>query len=207
MFKNRSLLIIVIVAAVAVALIFGIYTAISQQGKTSVSLLLVGNAPKVSIDNKPVRGNPIYLKPGKYKISAQANGFKPASKDVVVEGDKMTVTLILSPDSEEAEKWAKANEDDYLKAEAVAGKQARAEGEDFNTRNPLVRILPYKTGYYSIDYRVDQNDNAIIQITSSSALGRQVALEKIRSSGFDPTDYTFEFIGLANPFPTTGAAR
>lgn len=207
MFKKRLLIILVIVCAVITALVVGIYTAISQQGKTSVSLIVVGKNSKVLVDNKPVRGNPLYLEPGKYKVSAQANGFKPASKDVVVGEDKMTVTLILSPDSEEAEKWAKAHEDDYLKAEAVAGKQARAEGEDFNTRNPLVRILPYKTDYYSIDYRVDKDENAIIQITSSSALGRQVALEKIRSSGFDLTDYTFEFINLANPFPTTGEAR
>lgn len=206
--QEQSQILLVFLAGLAIVLVGGAYTVGSRLGKTSVSLVVVGKNAKVLVNDKIVRGNPLYLKPGSYKISAQAEGFQPVSKTVEVGKHKTAVTLILSPESEAAKVWAKAHEGEYLKAEAVAGEQSRKEGEDFYASNPLAQTLPYKTDYYSLDYRVDEKGSAIIQITASGPLGRKVAIEKIRSSGFDPTDYVIEFTGLTNPFASdTGGAR
>lgn len=191
--QRRAIILIILAGVLLVG--FLAYSLGQRAGKTAVELEVVGKNVTVKADGKSVNGT-AYLKPGPHTITAEAEGFNSIKKDIVVGENQAKVTLILDPKSDDAKKWAKEHEKDYSRAEGQAGELTRAEGEAFIDSYPLTNYLPEKTSYYSIDYRINDKNQAVIIISSTSALGRQVALEKIRSFGFDPTDYIITFTGF-----------
>ncbi len=193
--KAIALIVITVLAVTTFSLVlFG-----QRFGKTEVSVNIVGKNPQLYANDIKVSSTS-YLKQGSYTLRAEAEGFKTSSKEVVVTAEPLETQIILSPISESAKTWAKDHERDYLKAEGTAGAQTRKEGEAFFETYPLTQILPIKGSYYAINYRLDTKGGPIIEITSTSALGRQVALEQIKSRGYNVSDYQLKFVGLDNPF-------
>lgn len=191
-------------ACVALFLFLGIVFISIRLGGANAEVIVVGKDAKILVDGKSAKGNKLKLKPGLHRIEAQAEGFETASKNIKINKESVKITLILSPISEEANAWAKDHREEYLNAEAEAGNQTRQEGEDFFAANPLAQHLPIRTDYYAIDYTNDEANEVHVQISSTGPIGRQVALEEIRSLGFDPADYHIEFLEFANPFSKEG---
>lgn len=71
----------------------------------------------------------------------------------------------------------------------------------FVSDNPIVKQLPYQHPYYSINYKTvgETTNDIIITIRTPSPRYRYSAVEKLKSWGYDPTDYSIEFIDYKNP--------
>ena len=168
--------------------------------EVKVKVLTVPDTATVTANGKPVKKN-TYLKPGKYEFEAKQDGFESLKRTVQLTDGERVVVMPLLPESDEAKDWAANNQQAYLDVEAIEGERAQQAGEDFANANPITQYLPYTDSLYSINYgRTPDNTTIYIRIDASSPVARQVAVERIRSWGFDPTDYKIVFVGLGNPF-------
>lgn len=185
--------------------VLAIVSAGQNKGRVDVEVITAPKQAGITIDGKKA-GRGSSLKPGTYTFVVSYSGFSAYTEKVILkEGDKKrTLAVALAPQSSDARSLAAAQLDQYTAVENLGGQNAQADSEDFLKNNPLLENIPVKTSYYSIDYGKDAAGNIVIQITAGQPLGRQVALEKIRSWGFDPTDYRIVFVGLSNPFNKVG---
>ncbi len=183
---------------------YGIYIAVSRAGKEAVQVYLLPGDAVLTANNERLGPGTVYLTPGQYEIKASKDGFESYNQTITIDSPNIReIDIALQPQSEEAKKWAADNQELYLAYEGRAGKRANQEGEEFSKKNPVTSKLPVDTFLYSIGYRADTSDpsgNSII-ITISALEGyRRAALDRFRSLGYDPTDYTIEFTNYKNPF-------
>ena len=193
-------LIIVIVGLVG----YAIFIAVDREGKVQVELAVVPRDAKITVDGKDVNPSFTYLQPGKkYSFKAQKQGFKSLEIVSYIAEDNKVVTLPLTPESEDAKKWAEANQDNYSVLAAMASKATNEEGEKITEQNPIVSSLPYKNLIYSIGYRGDPSDpsgRSIIVIIDARPNSRTAALQKLSELGGDITTLKIEFANYENPF-------
>ena len=142
----------------------------------------------VTIDNAPVRAGRINVKKGLHTFVAKKEGFR---SDTIRRNiwDDTSITLLPSPKSPGAKKWADDPEISGLR-ESLGGEKAAESGSDFYRENPIARILPHFdiNGPYTIDMlsATDRPPNGIyILVSNSTPEGRQSALEWIESQGYD----------------------
>lgn len=198
----------IVFIALVVALIglvgYAIFIAADRAGKVHVDLAIVPDDAKVTVDGKDVNPNLTYIQPGKkYSFKAQREGFESLEIESYVSNDNKIVTLPLTPESEEAKKWAQNNQDKYSVLEAKASKAANEEGEKITEQNPIVSSLPYKNLIYTIGYRGDPSDpsgRSIIVIIDARPNSRTAALQKLGELGGDITTLKIEFANYENPF-------
>jgi hypothetical protein len=158
---------------------------------------------KLLLNDKEVSPGTIYLKPGYYTINGSKEGFETRTGTTEISEDNHTITTALTPESEEAKKWAAEHQDEYLELEGVSGEAAAEKGNAFRKKNPIVEELPHNSLLYSIGYRLDPADksgNSIILEIDASKGYRQSAVYQIYQWGFDPTDYKINFKNYENPF-------
>lgn len=172
-----------------------------RNAAANIEITLVPDNAKVSIDGQPSKSGKSRVSPGPHNIKAASEGFQTLAQDINVTDNLQQVVFALTPISDEAKKWAREHQEDYARAEELGGQAAAQQNKDFAARYPLVDKLPYATGFYEINYSIeDRRKNTIyIRIDSTSPMGRQVALQQIRDWGYDPTDYKIIFPGLINP--------
>lgn len=203
--RTAARTIFTMLAIVCIGLVgYAIYLGIDRKDKVQVELAVVPSNAKVTIDGKDTNPSFAYLHPGKkYKFKAQKEGFKSLEIESYVGKDNKIVTLPLTPESEEAKKWAENNQDRYSILEAMASKAANEEGEKITEQNPLVSVLPYKNLIYSIGYRGDPSDpsgRSIIIVIDARPNSRTAALVKLGELGGDITKLKIEFANYENPF-------
>lgn len=192
--------VLIIVAAAG----FLLFSAAGRAGKVSVSLNIMPSDASLTLDGNPVKMGETYLRPGIYQLRANRAGFEDYSETLSLEKDKKTVSIIMTPVSDEAKRWMKDNQSEFNRMESLTEKSVIENGKAFVSRNPIVRKLPYKNFLYSVGYRLDQSDpsgNSIIIEIDAPEGYRQAALYRIRQLGYDPTDFTINFRGYENPFP------
>ena len=201
--KTKRIGIVTIVLLFLVAIAYLSSVTIEHSGKTSIELSAFPDDSNITIDGENTKIGTHYLEPGTYKIEAEKEGYDNYSKTLVLEETKQKVVVILVPNSEEAFKFGRENEEEYLKVQAQGEVAAIETGKAFNQRNPIAKHLPYKTFFYSIGYRMDQSDpsgnSIIIEIDAIDGY-RQSALYRIRQLGYDPTDFNINFRDYENPF-------
>lgn len=194
-----------IVGGLVAAMLVAIIAFFGLSFKDQAANLDIVSAPDDAsflINGKKFSAGKSSIDPGEYKIVGSREGFKSLTQTVTVGEDLTQVTFALTPESEEAKKWAKDHPEVYAEVEATAGQLAEQQGQAFRDKYPLVTKLPYNGSLYSINYARDLNNEGdiYIRIDTKSALGRQVAIAQIREWGFNPTDYSIIFPGLHNPF-------
>lgn len=195
---KRRLIIVLFGAAIAGLIIFAtIKRAADNQGLITAEIIAVPGDAAVYVDEKNVRPGKIKLPPGTHTFTAKKDGFSDVEQKIDLTRARV-VTLILTPQSEEARRWALENSQEYLAAERRAGERAVEAGETLLSSNPIVRVLPYKGALFNIDYRLasDNSGRVVLQVSATSSENRYFAIERIRSLGYEPTDYVIEFSGL-----------
>ena len=177
----------------------------------SLTLITVPSDTKTTLNNKVVKANgTTRLKPGNYVLRSTRSGFADNQQTIdVTKSTHQTVNNTLGANSAEGNLWLKNNPAQQLKAEGLTSKALDTTGKQLTKDNPLVHYLPFYTSFYHIDYGKNAAGDVSIQIAAATPAGRQVALVRIRSWGYDPTDYKIVFTNLTNPFaqPGLGATR
>ena len=200
-FTPRVKLLIAVTLLIFISLItFNLWQNNQRKGKGVLEIRKIPNDTVIYVNKERVSGKSLYLSPGKYSISGQREGFDTYTREVeITKGEKQKAFFVLVPRSDSANQWVKDNDKQYSLIENEAGIYYGEEGTKLYDKYPIMKNLPYRGSLYNIDYSL-VDDNFKIQISSNDALGRQVAVERIKSFGFEPTDYDIEFLEFNNPF-------
>lgn len=197
---NRS----IIGLFIAVLLVVGVIIVgvnISRRGKVPFRLTIIPKEAVITINEQKTGQGVLYLSPGEYTIVTKHEDFDTSTitKNLTKSGE---LSLVLTPVNQAGRKLLKKYDEEILELERKAGLDAQKEGQELTDKNPLLRELPYSTSYYSINYRLAEGNSGrvVVEIGGGGALGRQVALEKIRNWGFKLGDYEIVFVDFDNPF-------
>lgn len=209
-FNPRRVIVIFLAACATLLLIAIIFN--QNRGDNNLKLITVPGGAKVAFTNesgdiKETKRGGINLNSGKYSVVASKDGFKDTQTNVVVKGNDQTLVILLAPVSEEAVEWASKNQKAYTEAEKISGELNQQSGEEFRANNPIVSNLPHNSGYYRIDYGQDEYNNVVLHVNADQPVGRRVAIEKIKSWGYEPHDFRIVFDDFVNPFDASGASQ
>lgn len=203
--QRSNLRMIIFIAIVVLLGIIGyaIYTTIDRSGKIPVTISIVPDDAEVTVNGVSMSSGETYLKPGGYEIKATKEGFADFSLSKEINETKDTIVVSMTPESEEAQQWVADNQDKFQQNEALGGQEAQEAGEQFSTNNPIVKLLPHETLFYTIGYRADpanpSGDSIIIEIDAPEPY-RQQAIYQLTQWGYDPTDFKIKFRDYKNPF-------
>lgn len=141
----------------------------------------------------------IKLKPGSYELLFSKTNFKDIKKKIEVKKDSFTrLTVILDPKNASGENEL-LSQPNQIAMQGVADIE-HVESEKFFDKNPITSKLRFKNPIYTIDYSRDPvNDSLIINISTYDGY-RQVAIDKIKSWGYNPADFNIKFNNYVNPF-------
>ncbi len=193
---------LLLVLIVLVVLIGGIYSILNRHGTTKISIDVLPKDSQISINGTKTGSTTHYLKPGTYKLTASRSGFTTATSDITIKpGDgPKNVRLLPTPADPGAITWASEHAAEYQKLESGAGAETQDEGEEFEKKFPISRVLPYKNLLFSIDYSTNNTKNGFkIIVSADTAVDRQYAVKQIQDWGYSPGDYQIEFSGFSNP--------
>lgn len=182
---------------------YNIYLSIQRSGKIQVTVALAPRDASFTVNGQNANPNDVYLTEGQYVFTAKKDGFAPLETHSYISKDKKTITMPLIPESDEAKKWAAANQTQYDQVGGLAGQAANTEGEQITQKNPVIRVLPFKNLIYSIGYRNDRSDptgQSIIVTVDARAGNRNAAIRKLRQLGSDPAQLKIEFTNYESPF-------
>lgn len=196
------------IIAIALAILgligYGIYQVAIGAGKIAVTVNVVPDDAKVTINDASVGVGTIYLVPGQtYTVKATKDGFADFSQTQYIDATNHTITVEMTAVSDSAKQWEQDNQSKYQNLEGQAGAQANATGEAFTKNNPITTALPLDNMIYTIGYIRDLSDpsgNSIILTVSAAEGYRNSAVEAIRNLGYDPTQFKIQFNDFTNPF-------
>lgn len=199
--QNKKIIIATVVCFILVLFAWGAWISISRAGKVAITVSTVPRDSSISIDGQPSGSGTLWLKPGKYVFKAQKDGFKTREKTITVtdEKEQNVVALALSPESEQAKKWADEHAGEYKNNETYGAVEAQANGQYFRDNNPIVAHLPYNDPYYQITYASEADNSIVLTINTPSPRYRYFAIQKIRELGYDPSDFNIIFSDFKNP--------
>lgn len=149
-------------------------------------LLNISTSPQdsnITINGTRLESNNIYLKPGKYLISVTKNGYYEYRKiyEVSEQNSKLKLTLKSKP-------------------KTIYSMLYSSDYKELISKLPIIKKLPYNTSAITMSYDGDSTiDSFAINISANEGF-RYIAIEKIKSWGFSPTDYNIKFKDYTNPF-------
>lgn len=180
---------------------WAVLTFIERSGKTALTINVVPSNAIVTINDQGSGNGTHWLQDGTYTIKAEREGFETQTKKVIVSGDKeQNVTAVsLTPQSDEAKKWAETHADEYSKNEQYGAIEANSTGKYFSEKNPITEKLPYTDPYFKIGYKTNDDQSIQLTVKTPSPRYRFYAVEKIREFGYEPTDFVIVFEDFKNP--------
>ena len=186
--KTQSNVIFIVVLLIIALTSWGIFTAVDRSDKKLVKVVTLPSTAKVFINDVASSHNS-YVVPGTYTIRIEDNGFASAEREVTITKDD-TFSVALAPESDEAKKWIEDNGEKY--------------GEEYNPQssiNPILVQLPLKNILYTVtaENKVTKpTDPLTLSVTAFTGY-KNAPIDKIRSMGYDPTDYNYKF-NSTSPF-------
>lgn len=199
--KHKRRAILATVALLAVIIFATITMYASRAGKTAVVVSSVPGDAQVTFNGQSEGNGTQWLKDGTYTVVAKKDGFATITKTVIVSDKKSqnVVTLSLTAMSDDAKKWAADHSNDYQHNEEFGSIEANANGQYFSDLNPITTKLPFQDPYFTIGYTQGDDQSITLTVSTPSPRYRFYAVEKIRSFGYDPTDFKIVFSDFHNP--------
>lgn len=206
--SGRKKLFITLAGITILLLIFmGVLQLTQRRGKVRINVYKMPSFATVSVNGQS-SSDTLYVSPGKLTLTVSADGFESVEKELEVSGGSNHVIeefISLTPQSDDALEWVNSNAAAYQSFEQKAQQSYQTESEEMASRYPIIQDLPYRGDLYNIEYSLD-NDEFRIQIEADGPLERQVAIERIKSMGYEPSDYYVEFLHFDNPFTSRNEA-
>lgn len=196
---------IIIIGLIITVGYFG-YIGITRFGKFPVSVKVSPTQARVFIDDKELKSNLIYLKPGGHTFKASFSGFATSTQKINIDKEK-DVILSLDPISDEGRKYLEEHPGEQLYREAAGAADAQQATQETAKHSRLVNLLPFDGVVYLVDYetkKVNGKYQFQVGITADTPADRQSALKWIRSQGVDPSTVKIIFRDTGNPFVTDG---
>ena len=180
---------------------WGIITFVERNGKTALTIRTVPSDAIITVNDKRIGNGTHWLRDASYTIKVEKDGFDSQERDIDVSQSKEqnVAAVSLTPNSDEAKKWADEHAIEYSKNEQYGAIEASSNGKYFAEKNPITKKLPFTDPYFKIGYKVDDDKSIVLTIDTPSPRYRFYAIEKIRELGYDPTDFVIQFEDFKNP--------
>lgn len=202
--QNNSLLSVrgFILIAIVVLLVVGTILFLNAQRGYKIDLLVAPSDATIYIDNVSVRGSSTRRNAGEYELRVEREGFQDYQQTINVAEDSQQFIVALTPLTRNAIELAQ-EDDAYLQIEDEFGEQAVTTGDILLDNNPIINELPHQSFFLSIGYRLDPDDpteeSIIVEVDAGEGY-RELALQKIKDWGYDPTNLNINFSNHRNPF-------
>lgn len=197
--------ILVFVFVVVLIIAWAIFTAITQSGTKSISVVIAPVDATLVVDGRRVDSGSLRLTYGSHEYVISRGDFRSEAGTIDVTNDKneQSITAALTPINDAGKKYAATIPDQYSAVSTSAGGETSSRGEMFADKNPIVKHLPYTNPLFSIGYRIDPDnpsgDSIIVSIDAPDVY-RNNAVTQIQNWGLNPAMYDIEFVGEENPF-------
>lgn len=204
-YKIKPIYTIAILFILLVISLFGyyFYQMNYRHDKIQVTISLVPQDSKITLNNKPYSNGVNYILPGEYNAIISKDGFGTIKTSYNLTDANESIIIGLVAESDEAKQWAVKNYKLYNDLENKMDDKLKVDGEQFMADHPITSSLPIKNYLYSIGYMIDSNDStgkSIIITVDSSQQYRQSAILQIKNLGYNLADYNYNFANFNNPF-------
>jgi hypothetical protein len=189
-----SLIVLLVIALVWLVRSITGYVTTTTTGK--ITFTIVPANAKLLVDNKTQStSDTLNLTPGSHTITFSSNGF--ASKTITVNvgaNQQSSQTVILIANGSAGLVYLNSHPSQQQTGESISGAEANSVGKKITEDNPLIALLPYQGGDFSIDVGVSQKypsnpDAVAIYITASGQTAQTHALNWIKAQGYNPAAY------------------
>ncbi len=198
---NKRRIIIAIWILFISVIAWAVWIYVSRIGKLPLVVSTVPSNASVSIGGQNYGNGTQWLLPGSYAVKVEKDGFSPRQETIIVsvKKDQNVLAVSLDPQSNTAKQWVSEHQSDYMNNEQYGSIQANTDGKYFTDLNPITTKLPYTDPYFTIGYSANNDQTVTLNVTTPSPRYRFYAVEKIRSLGYDPTNFKIEFKDFHSP--------
>ncbi|MBR3052274.1 PEGA domain-containing protein [Candidatus Saccharibacteria bacterium] len=211
-----NLKLILSISAILLIVILGIslFFIIDDASRTvTIRFLVAPSSATITLGGTNYRSAETYrIRPGNYDLSITKDGFDPYQKSLTLnDGDNLNIDIALEiqPGNEN---YYKEHPNEAYALETIWTNQMIAGSEVVLADNPLLNILPINVEYYiqnkqyihyQISFRIDDPENVVVLINDYTGGNYDAALERIRTEGYDPDNYTIEYRDLSADYTGT----
>lgn len=192
--KKILLLIVLVLIAVGALIFYGLYQSSKNKELTaSITIEVVPNGAKSTINGRGVREGTTKLKPGVAEIIISKKGFETIKQTVVLkDGEPRYFGFALVSNSASTADWYDKHPEDAKKAEGISSRNYDESSAKDAQETPFIMELPFVSSdeRFRIDYGQSDTDNnrIIIYISANTQEARDAALLWIKSVGYDPSE-------------------
>lgn len=188
---------------------------IIENMKRSVSLrfLIAPSSATITLDNQSFENSNFYkYYPGDYHLTISRDGFKTYETDITLLPDdtlEFTYSLDILPGNED---FYQTHPGEAYALETIWANQMIVDSSIVSEKYPLLSVLPINVEYYiqnsryvhyTISFRINNPEDVTILISDYSGGSHDFALDRIRTEGYNPDDYTIEYIDLSENYTGT----
>ena len=152
-------------------------------------------AAQITVDGKNNKGGGQRLVPGTHTITASFGGFSTEKQTITVpKTGSVKVILLLEPSSDIGRTYLANHQGEQQRRETLGGTMHNNTVSTLRTTYPILDLLPHTGRGFSIDYGASENTpddphTMALYITVPTLGTEQRALNWIRYSGYNPSDY------------------
>ena len=211
-----NLKLILSISAIAVIVILGISLIFIIDNATrtvSVRFMIAPASATITLDGQKYQNAETYrIRPGNYDLLIAKDGFDSYQSSLVLNDNddiNISISLEIQPGNED---YYKQHPNEAYALETIWTDQMIAGSEVVLADNPLLNILPINVEYYiqnqqyvhyQISFRIDDPENVTVLINDYTGGNHDAALERIRTEGYNPDDYTIEYRDLSANYTGT----
>ena len=201
---------IIFIAILGISLFFVIDDA---SRSVTVRFLVAPSSASITLNGKEYQNATDYkITPGNYTLVIAKDGFESYEEQISPQDNdtlNISVSLDVLPGNED---YYKNHPGEAYALETIWTDQMISGSEVVMDSNPLLKVLPITVEYYiqskqyvhyQISFRIDNPDNVTILVNDYSGGNYEAALERIRTEGYNPDDYTIEYHDLTAEYTCT----
>lgn len=141
---------------------------------------------------------PLYMEPGTYSLSIQADDFTSLTQNITVSESSFTaLAFCLTPSNMSQEEYLKTYEEDRYICEGAAGQAFNKEAAAAIEKYPVIGDLPYEDGTFSIGQGIlEEGDGPALYVhysTEKSYTEAKEWLGRYHSDQIPPTFYIKDY--------------
>lgn len=193
-----SVMILILILSIS---LFFIINDVSQSA--TIRFMIAPSSAQISLDDMTFQSAETYnIAPGEYNLTISKDGFLPYQKTITLnEEDTLNLNIALEVAPGNEDYYEKHPEEAYA-LETIWANQMMSSGEEVLKKAPLISLLPIEVEYYiqgkqyvhyQITFRVDSSNQVTILINDYTGGNHDAALERIRSEGYNPQDYSIKY--------------
>ena len=206
MYNKKLIRITIVTFAIFFVTILGIsaYFLIDEAQKTAaIHFIVAPVSANISLNGESFKNLETHkIKPGDYELTiSKPNYFESWTKSFTIEsGETKEIYVKLNPLPDT--NWYKDHPSDANSIDAITDYKLYQRSDYLVEHYPLITKLPIRVEYfknnstyiyYVISYSVEDDNRVTILIQDYTGNNYDQAIERIKSEGFDPNNYTIDY--------------